>query len=256
MDVLSNTPRFRKHIFATSLAINAIFLITVLFVFLPKVLLRLNKIGNPLVTSSEWQSSTYYTGRVRNFRALPVCENKHPVMFLGDSHIAWGNWDERLRDVGATVLVRGIVADTSDGVLARLNEVTRHQPRALFLCVGVNDLLASPTKTTVDHVLERTQAIVEQVRRESPQTKIFIEAVFLVEPNRFPDANCPPDLPKRIAELNKRLSTLADNNTVSFLDLNAALAQTKPPYTVDGIHLLPHAYAAWESAIRKRLSRL
>jgi len=38
------------------------------------------------------------------------------------------------------VLNSGIEGDITSGVLARLDEVIRHQPAKLFICIGTNDL--------------------------------------------------------------------------------------------------------------------
>ncbi|MGB9898194.1 GDSL-type esterase/lipase family protein, partial [Thermanaerothrix sp.] len=67
----------------------------------------------------------------------------HPVkagdiVFLGDSITDGARWDELFP--GLSVKNRGINADTTRGVLARLDSILQGQPAAIFLLIGTNDL--------------------------------------------------------------------------------------------------------------------
>ena len=58
---------------------------------------------------------------------------------MGNSITAGGgNWSLRLDY--PNIKNRGIGGDTTDGVLARLDEVIYFQPEAVFLLIGINDL--------------------------------------------------------------------------------------------------------------------
>ena len=44
-----------------------------------------------------------------------------------------------------TLVNRGISGDFTNGVLARLEEITHYKPKAIFLLIGVNDLFEDNT---------------------------------------------------------------------------------------------------------------
>src|ERR1035437_634694 len=77
----------------------------------------------------------YYPVMTAYFAKMP---GPADVVMLGDSITEWSDWRELLPN--ADVINRGIRGDTSDGVLERLPEVIRRNPRIVVLMIGVNDL--------------------------------------------------------------------------------------------------------------------
>src|SRR5262249_3033624 len=95
------------------------------------------------------------------------------IIFAGDSLIADGPWSE----LYSPIKNRGIGGETTAGLLDRLDELTESQPRKLFLLVGTNCLAAD---IPVAQVVRNYRKILGQVRRESPQTQVFLLSVLPV----------------------------------------------------------------------------
>ncbi len=90
-------------------------------------------------TSAQYNDSsfgTYYQQRLTFFRGMkPV---SHSVVFLGDSITDGAEWSEIFGN--KKMLNRGISGDVTAGVLYRLDEVVRHNPKKVFILIGTNDL--------------------------------------------------------------------------------------------------------------------
>ena len=80
-----------------------------------------------------------YHSRKQLFERMPTQQGA--VIFLGDSQTEQCEWQEFLQLDSVLVLNRGIVGDHVNGVLSRLDEITRHKPSKIFLLVGINDLI-------------------------------------------------------------------------------------------------------------------
>lgn len=83
------------------------------------------------------------------------------------------------------ILNRGISGDITAGVLHRLDEVIRHQPKQIFILIGTNDLARKvPQREVVANIYQ----IVGRIVTGSPRTKVYVQSVFPVNPtfNSFP----------------------------------------------------------------------
>ncbi len=189
----------------------------------------------------------YYRKRVAVFRAEPASSGN--VIFLGNSITEGGDWKKLLQD--PTVLNRGISGDNTFGVLARLDEVTRHKPSAVFLLIGVNDLSKSlPPAVTLQNIF----AIVGRIHAESPQSKVFVQSILPVNPThkKFPPRfNKPGD----IDAINGQLRKYADALKYTYVDLFSAFVdgtgRLDLQYTYDGLHLNPAGYQHWVKLLKK-----
>ena len=164
------------------------------------------------------------------FRKLPNTEAE--IVFAGDSLIADGPWSE----LYCPIKNRGIGGETTIGLLDRLDEVTESRPRKIFLLVGTNCLAAD---IPVAQVVRNYRRILEQVRRESPQSRVFVISVLPVNPRL---TKGPFHINATIRELNRELRDLAGQfEGVAFLDVFDALTDTsgdlRKDLTTDGLHL-------------------
>ena len=161
---------------------------------------------------------------------------------IGDSHIEMNNWQNIFKD-GNKVSNRGIKGDTSDGVLARLQEVKIRAPKAVFLMIGTNDLWTSnsPSDTSNNIVL-----IVKKIKQASPETLVFVHTVL-------PLAN-DKKLNRKVAQINQYLLIQSKQSELIFkfelldtfalfIDINESLDSN---YTNDGVHLNESGYKKWE----------
>ncbi len=172
---------------------------------------------------------------------------KGDIVFLGDSITDGARWDELFP--GLPVKNRGINADTTRGVLARLDSILPGQPAAIFLLIGTNDLPWFMFRSDHD-ILETYAAILERCRRESPSTQVFVQSIL-------PRAR---GYAKRIQRLNVELEKLARRFGYPFVNLFPHFAnregQIRPELSNDRLHLMAIGYDLWVEQIKPLIANL
>src|SRR5262245_52274822 len=171
---------------------------------------------------------------VSAFEAFPVVPDD--VVFLGDSITEGGPWEEIFP--GVRVRNRGVGGDTSAGVLARLDQVTRGQPEKVFLLIGTNDLFLGASE---DEIVANIEEILERLKQESPDTEVYLQSVL-------PRA---ADYRTRIEALNARLAEVAGEQAAAGVDLYPAVVgpaqgAIRPGVSAHALHLLGPGYALWK----------
>jgi lysophospholipase L1-like esterase len=136
---------------------------------------------------------------------------------------------------------RGIGGDTSDGVLRRLEQVTRAQPAKVFLMIGTNDLYRG---TSEDEIVANIEEILDRLKQESPDTEVYLESVL-------PRA---VSYRARIEALNARLAEVAGEQGAAWADLYPSFLDPesgaiRPELSNDEVHLLGPGYALWKEQI-------
>lgn len=195
------------------------------------------------------QDSTYhnylYDSRTAYFRQLPVA--RKPIVFFGDSITQWGDWCEFFGK--ANILNRGIAGDNTNGLLARVDEVTRHQPKQLFILVGTNDI---NKKMPADAIVHNYRRIIDAVKKASPATKIYVQSVLPIN-NDLIGRQYYSGTNEQIQLLNEGLHQLAADMKVTYLDIYHQLldnsGQLEAGYTYDGLHLSGKGYLRWVKAL-------
>ena len=141
------------------------------------------------------------------FRASPVSTGA--IVFLGNSITEGGNWSEMFPE--KHILNRGIGGDISEGVLKRLDEVIRHQPSKLFICIGTNDIAKGVEQTAI---LQNYRTILETVKAQSPVTKIYVQSVLPVGKDViFGHSN------QKIVPLNTEIKKLCTEMKITYINL-------------------------------------
>ncbi|PRD52731.1 GDSL-type esterase/lipase family protein [Sphingobacterium gobiense] len=189
-----------------------------------------------------------YTEKLAEFRKMPVLPNA--IVFVGNSLTDAGRWNDILPEL--PVLNRGISGDISYGVLARLDEITRHQPEKVFLMIGVNDLKRGIPTT---HIIENYTRIVRKVKQQSPITRVYLHSVLPVNPAKL-IASFKAVKNDDIQLLNDGLKRISQTqNGVYFVDLHTILADRlgnlRAEITPDGIHLEVAAYVELVDYLKK-----
>ncbi len=173
---------------------------------------------------------------------------KNEIVFLGNSITDGAEWFELLGN--EKCLNRGISADITEGILLRLDQITKLQPKKLFIMIGVNDLSRNMTP---DEVIVNYRKILERVRNESPRTKVYVQSVLPVNPATGMAKNHTNKTPE-IMELNGKLKELATEFGHTYIDLFSLMADAENhlprSFSVDGLHLSYKAYKVWADAIR------
>jgi lysophospholipase L1-like esterase len=190
-------------------------------------------------SQSEW-TKAHYPARIAEFKTNPL--SMKDIVFLGDSITEKGeNWGTRLH--AEHVKNRGISGDVTDGVLARMNELYHFKPNALFILIGINDLLGA--KIPADHVADNIIKIADLMHRESPSTKIYVQTILPTNHNEAVAA---------IHTVNRILLAKKDAS-YNLIDLHSHFSDKtdhiKPEYTVDGVHLSEAGYSVWIAQVQK-----
>jgi len=187
----------------------------------------------------------HYGQRVDFFHRYPV--NEGDVVFLGDSITDGGCWEELFP--GVPLKNRGINADTSTGVLLRIEDILRSRPKAIFLLIGTNDLPWFEYRS--DKAILRTYSqILDKCHEESPRTRILVQSLL-------PRAR---GYRQRIERLNGQLKQLAEIYGHTYIDLHSSFVDSKgglrDELTNDHLHLLAGGYARWVEILTPYINEL
>ena len=170
-------------------------------------------------------------------------DKKGAIIFLGDSITEGAHWNELFEN--DEILNRGIGGDTSAGVLKRMDEIIRHQPSKLFICIGTNDIAYS---IKIADILSNYRLIIDAVRKKSPQTIMYIQAVLPVGKYVILGHNN-----ESVLTLNDELKKMCTEQNITYIDLHKTFINKegclKEEYTNDKLHLLGNAYLIWKQEI-------
>ena len=174
---------------------------------------------------------------VSAFEAFPLVPDD--VVFLGDSLTEGGPWEEVFPDL--RVRNRGVGGDTSEGVLARLKQITRATPAKVFLLIGTNDLYRGDSE---DEIVANITEILDQLKQHTPDTEVYLESVLPRAPRYRAD----------VEALNARLAEVALERGSAWIDLYAAFLDPetggiRAELSNDELHLLGPGYALWKEQI-------
>ena len=189
-------------------------------------------------TIDPWQSPSFQT-RYGVISAFPV---RADVVMVGDSLTEAADWHAIFP--GVDVTNQGISADTTVGLLDRLDLVNRAKPRLIALMFGVNDLQRGQP---VAEVYARYAKAIGELA--APGRCIIVQSTLLTRRGA--------ELNAAISDLNGRLSAGCAGGKCDFVDLNALLApngELPVEATVDGIHLTSRGYILWRDALLPHLS--
>jgi lysophospholipase L1-like esterase len=170
------------------------------------------------------------------------------IVMLGDSITEAAPWDEL---TGCRSAVnRGIGGDTTAGVLARLDDIVKLRPRAVFLMIGVNDIsLAVPRDKTLDNY----RRILDRLDAEKLRT--FAAYVLPVARSYAKWRNN-----DSITTLNGAIAGLiAGRADTTALDLRPLVRGDdgflREDLSYDGLHLNAKGYAIWRDAIAAQVAQ-
>ncbi len=144
----------------------------------------------------------------------------------------------------------GISGDTTQGVLWRLQngEGQGHKPKAVMLMIGTNNMNA---QTSAAEVAEGIGAIVLELRKDFPDAKIMLLAIF-------PRGASPNDSNRRkVEECNKIIAKLNDGKHVFFTNINDKFLTPEGRLigfrTTDNLHPVTEGFDIWISSVAPTL---
>jgi lysophospholipase L1-like esterase len=190
-----------------------------------------------------YKNSSYWQDRKSLFESLP--NESGEILFVGDSQTDGCEWCELMGN--NKVKNRGIDGDNTEGVLARLDEITASMPAKIFLEIGTNDLAL---KRSIQKIQQDYSAILIQIGKASPKTKIYIQSVLprYDDPNRKGGVNN-----DSIVQLNSLLQLLAQRENATYVDLHRCFVdgsgKLQKELSQDGVHLNAKGYAVWQKQV-------
>ena len=145
-----------------------------------------------------------------------------------------------------------IAGDTTQGVLwgLRNGEGQGFQPKAVMLMIGTNNMGAN----TAPEIAEGIGAIILELRRNFPNAKILLLAIF---PRSVPGN----PLRAQIAEVNRIISRLDDGKSVFYMDIGPKFLDDKgfflpDAFRPDNLHPAAKGYDIWGEAVQQKLAEL
>ncbi len=186
--------------------------------------------------------------------AEAVSANRPPrlTVLAGDSLSMW--FPPKLLPSDRTWLNQGISGETSVGLLKRLQLFDRTQPDAVFVMIGINDLLRGATG---EGIADNLRQIVRDLRWAHPKTQIVVQSILphSGEQATWENRDRLLAIPNsRIREINRRLKEIASSENVLYLDLHPMFADADgnllTELSTDGLHLNDRGYLVWRSALQ------
>ena len=185
-----------------------------------------------------------YKKVIKEFKSNPL--NYGDIVFLGNS-ITWGgkDWSKRLKH--PNIRNRGIGGDVTDGVLARIDEITYFKPKAVFLLIGINDLWNnnSPNNPSAEYIANNIIQIAQVINAETPKTKIYVQTVLPIEKEQYKTS---------ILKVNEIIKANEKENPYQIVDLYSIFVNEngliRKELSTDGIHLNEMGYDAWVEFIK------
>jgi lysophospholipase L1-like esterase len=192
-----------------------------------------------ITNHSDW-TKTHYPKRIDEFKANPL--EFGDIVFIGNSITEQGeNWASKVDTTKAKN--RGIAGDTTDGILARLKEITFYKPVKVFLLIGINDLFHNPD--AVEKIHENILKIVDEINSKSPNTQIFVQTVL---------PTTTENLISKIKELNAALENSSFEKPFTFINLHQRFVllngKMNMDFSTDGVHLNEKGYKIWSEIIK------
>jgi lysophospholipase L1-like esterase len=145
-----------------------------------------------------------------------------------------------------------VAADTTQGLLWGLKngEGQGFSPKAIMLMIGTNNMALN----TAPEVAEGVGAVVLELRKDFPDAKILLLAIF-------PRSTPGDPIRDKIAETNKIISKLDDEQHVFYMDIGAKFLDENgvflpDAFRSDNLHPQAKGYDIWGAAVKDKLASL
>jgi lysophospholipase L1-like esterase len=145
-----------------------------------------------------------------------------------------------------------VAGDTTQGVLwgLRNGEGQGFSPKAVMLMIGTNNT----RENTAPEIAEGIGAVVLEMRRDFPDAKILLLAVF-------PRGRPGDAVRDQIAEINQTIARLDDQQHVFYMDIGAKFLDADgvflpDTFRADNLHPVAKGYEIWGEAVQATLARL
>jgi lysophospholipase L1-like esterase len=180
------------------------------------------------------------------------------LLFHGDSITDWwvqGDENKKVFDKYFGNLKTAnfaIAGDTTQGLLWGLKngEGQGFSPRAVMLMIGTNNMGSH----TAPEIAEGIGAVVLEMRKDFPEAKILLLAIF-------PRSTPGDPIRAKVAETNRIISKLDDGQHVFYLDIGRKFldengAFLPGAFRPDNLHPAAKGYEIWGEAVKEKLDNL
>ncbi|OHB53302.1 MAG: hypothetical protein A2Y07_00595 [Planctomycetes bacterium GWF2_50_10] len=183
-----------------------------------------------------------------------VAQGNVDLLMIGDSIThGWEGagkamWEKYYSNRNAVNM--GFSGDQTQHVLWRLDngEIKGITPKLAVIMIGTNNSGSDSAKDIADGII----AICQKLRRDLPQTKILLLAIF-------PRADRPNQMPV-ITETNEIIKNIADNKHIYFLDINKIWLNADGSFNTelmkDKLHPGQEGYVLWAEAQEPMIKKL
>lgn len=203
--------------------------------------------GIEIIVKAETADITAIENKIESLDAKEQTDEDEPDMrsmkeifassvVMGDS-IALGFAEYDVLNSSSVVAEIGIKVEETDRIKAQVAMAKEMNPQVIFLCYGVNDVRDG--SISVSAFLDKYKLILDYIKEEMPDTKIFVNSIFPVQQSlSAQESNL-----SKIEEYNAELRAVCDKKQIAFLD-NTNLAESQY-YEDDGMHFVSDFYIIW-----------
>ncbi|MGB3136867.1 MAG: GDSL-type esterase/lipase family protein [Nodosilinea sp.] len=172
-------------------------------------------------------------------------------ILLGDSLTLWFPAD--MLPGRKTWLNQAISGESSGGLRDRLHLLDRTKPEAVFIMVGINDLIWGGSETDLVY---NVRMIINHLHRTHPRTQVVVQSILphggemATWEGRDRLLSVSPEL---VHTVNAQLEAVAAETDVVFLNLYPLFVNgdgyLRADLTTDGLHLNQDGYLVWRTAL-------
>lgn len=185
---------------------------------------------------------------------------QHPpdrlTVLLGDSLSLW--FPPELLPSDRAWLNQGISGESSTGLNKRLNRLDGLEPQTILIMVGINDLIKGAPDAQVVQNLKQT---IQTLKQQHPKSELVLQSLLPHGDGTMTTIVNAEDREgllkvsnERIYQLNQKLSALAAESEVRYLDLYPLFVDIdgllRAELSTDGLHLNRQGYWVWRSALQ------
>ncbi|MBF0515803.1 MAG: hypothetical protein HQK97_01625 [Nitrospirae bacterium] len=169
------------------------------------------------------------------------------IVFLGDSHMAYTDWNSMFSHVN--ILNHGIGGNASQDIYNRLGLVIKDNPKKIFIMVGTNDIIRG---VTPDNFILTYDKILHVLIKRLPHAEVYVMTIL---PGYFENDTLFNSVVLMLnAKIKQAVEKYKKHDNIKFLDIHESFMlpgtlRLNPAYTFDGIHLTDQGYLNWKQQI-------
>ncbi|OKH49207.1 lysophospholipase [Phormidium tenue NIES-30] len=183
--------------------------------------------------------------------AMVAIDAPSQTVLLGDSLTLW--FPANMLPGRRTWLNQAISGEKSTGLRDRLYLLDNTSPEAVFIMVGINDLIWGGSEADLVYNVRK---MVDYLHRTHPQTRVVVQSILphggemATWEGRDRLVAVSPD---QIRTVNAQLKAVAAETGAEFLDLYPLFTNgdgyLRADLTTDGLHLNQDGYMVWRTAL-------